>query len=88
VGPRVGLDDVEKRKFLILPVLESDPLGRPASRYTDCAIPASLEAFEFSSSERNISSSRTRSLRSTLPFVECLDPSGSHALAPSAGKSL
>jgi hypothetical protein len=30
VGPRAGLDDVEKRKFLILPGLELRPLGRPA----------------------------------------------------------
>jgi hypothetical protein len=31
VGPRFGLDDVEKRKFLTLPELELRPLGRPAS---------------------------------------------------------
>jgi hypothetical protein len=37
VGPRAGLDDVEKRKFLYLPGLELQPV---ASRYTDCAIPA------------------------------------------------
>ena len=30
VGPRVGLDDVEKRKFLTIPGLELRPLGRPA----------------------------------------------------------
>jgi hypothetical protein len=30
VGPRVGLEDVEKRKFLTLPGLELRPLGRPA----------------------------------------------------------
>jgi hypothetical protein len=30
VGPRVGLDDVEERKFLTLPELELRPLGRPA----------------------------------------------------------
>jgi hypothetical protein len=30
VGPRAGLDDVEKRKFLTLPRLELRPLGRPA----------------------------------------------------------
>jgi hypothetical protein len=29
-GPRTGLDDVEKRKFLTLPGLELRPLGRPA----------------------------------------------------------
>jgi hypothetical protein len=29
VGPRVGLDDVEKRKFLTLLGLELGPLGRP-----------------------------------------------------------
>jgi hypothetical protein len=30
VGPRVSLDDVEKRKFLNLPGLELRPLGRSA----------------------------------------------------------
>jgi hypothetical protein len=30
VGPRAGLDDVEKRKFLTLSGLEIRPLGRPA----------------------------------------------------------
>jgi hypothetical protein len=30
VGPRAGLDDVEKRKFLNLPGLELRPFGRPA----------------------------------------------------------
>jgi hypothetical protein len=30
VGPRAGLDDVEKRKFFTLPGLELWPLGRPA----------------------------------------------------------
>jgi hypothetical protein len=30
VGPRAGLDDVEKGKFLTLPGLELRPLGRPA----------------------------------------------------------
>jgi hypothetical protein len=29
VGPRVGLDDLEKRKFLTLPGLKLRPLGRP-----------------------------------------------------------
>jgi hypothetical protein len=40
VGPRAGLDDVEKRKFLILPRLELDLLGvQPvSSQYIDCAI--------------------------------------------------
>jgi hypothetical protein len=42
MGPRAGLDDLERRKFLILPGLELRHLGlQPAiSRYTDCAIPA------------------------------------------------
>jgi hypothetical protein len=31
VGPRTGLGDVERRKFLPLPGLEVRPLGRPAS---------------------------------------------------------
>jgi hypothetical protein len=30
VGPRAGLDDLEKRKFLITLGLELRPLGRPA----------------------------------------------------------
>jgi hypothetical protein len=30
VDPRAGLDDVEKGKFLILPGLECQPLGRKA----------------------------------------------------------
>jgi hypothetical protein len=30
VGPRAGLDDVEKKKFLTLTGLELRPLGRPA----------------------------------------------------------
>jgi hypothetical protein len=30
VGPRVGLDDVEKRNLLTLPGFELRPLGRPA----------------------------------------------------------
>jgi hypothetical protein len=30
VGPRAGLDDVEKRKFLTLPGFELRPLGRLA----------------------------------------------------------
>jgi hypothetical protein len=30
VGPRNGLDDVEKRKFLTLPGLELRTIGRPA----------------------------------------------------------
>jgi hypothetical protein len=39
VGPRAGLDDVEKRKFLILPELELRALGCPAR---SCAIPTAL----------------------------------------------
>jgi hypothetical protein len=31
MGPRAGLEQVEKRKFLTLPELELRPLGRPAS---------------------------------------------------------
>jgi hypothetical protein len=30
VDPRAGLNDMEKRKFLILPELELEPLGRAA----------------------------------------------------------
>jgi hypothetical protein len=34
VDPRVGMDDVEKRKFLTLPRLELRPLGRPVRSYS------------------------------------------------------
>jgi hypothetical protein len=37
MDPRVGLDDLEKRKFLALTEIELQPV---ASRYTDYAIPA------------------------------------------------
>jgi hypothetical protein len=40
MGPRAGLDDVEKRKFLTLSRLELRPLGRPA-----VAIPTTLSGF-------------------------------------------
>jgi hypothetical protein len=42
MGPRAGLDDVEKGKFLTVPELKLDPLvvQNVASRYTYCAIPA------------------------------------------------
>jgi hypothetical protein len=46
VGPKTGLDDVKKRKFLTLPGLELQPFRRPARSQSntdcaDCAIPAS-----------------------------------------------
>jgi hypothetical protein len=34
VKPRVGLDEVEKRKFLTIPGLELQPLGRPACSHS------------------------------------------------------
>jgi hypothetical protein len=40
VGPRAGLDDVKKRKFLTLPILKLRPLGRLAhnqSLYTEAS---------------------------------------------------
>jgi hypothetical protein len=43
VGPRTGLDDVQRRNILPLPGLELQPV---VSRYTDCAIlapPLTLE---------------------------------------------
>jgi hypothetical protein len=42
VGPRTGLDDVERRKILSLAGLEHDPSAvQPVdSRNTDCAFPA------------------------------------------------
>jgi hypothetical protein len=42
VDPRARLDDLEKRKFLTLPLLELQPLRRRAhrDRYTDYTIPS------------------------------------------------
>jgi hypothetical protein len=40
VGPRVGLDDVEKRKFLTLPGLEMRPRPRPARSQSLYRLPA------------------------------------------------
>jgi hypothetical protein len=40
VGPRAGLDDVGKRKFLILLELELRHLAHPAHSYTDYDISA------------------------------------------------
>jgi hypothetical protein len=44
VGPRAGLDGMERRKFLTQPGFNSDPsVVQPvASRYTDYAIPAHI----------------------------------------------
>jgi hypothetical protein len=39
VDPRVGMDDVEKRKFFTLPGLELRPLGRPARRQSLYRLP-------------------------------------------------
>jgi hypothetical protein len=51
IGPRVGLGDMEKWKFLLPPGLELRPLGRPARsqslyrlRYPDPSPPPSAEA--------------------------------------------
>jgi hypothetical protein len=44
MGPRTGLDDVKRRKFLTLPGLELQHLPavqRVASRYTEYASPGS-----------------------------------------------
>jgi hypothetical protein len=38
MGPRAGLDDVEKRKFLTLPGLDPSVIQSAASRYTDYTI--------------------------------------------------
>jgi hypothetical protein len=48
LDPRAGLDDVEKRKFLTLPGLNSDPsVVQPiANRHTDCAIPAPVRRLQ------------------------------------------
>jgi hypothetical protein len=49
VGPKAGLDDFQKRKFLNLPGLESDSsVVQPvASRHTGCAILAPSIQFVF-----------------------------------------
>jgi hypothetical protein len=39
VGPRAGMDDVQKRKFLTLPGLELQPLGRPARSHSLSRMP-------------------------------------------------
>jgi hypothetical protein len=38
VDPRAGLDDVEKKKFLALPGLELQPLGRPSHSQLLCRL--------------------------------------------------
>jgi hypothetical protein len=40
VGPRTGLDDVERRQIFPLQGFELRPLVRPACSYSDCPIPA------------------------------------------------
>jgi hypothetical protein len=47
VDPRAGLDDVEKRKFSILPGLELRSLGRPARKQSlyRCGIPVPRQAY-------------------------------------------
>jgi hypothetical protein len=47
VGPRAGLDDVEKRQFLTLPRLNLRPLGRPdrSQSLYRLSYPGSLEAW-------------------------------------------
>jgi hypothetical protein len=56
LGPRAGLDDVEKRKFLTLPGHELRPLGRPARRQSLYRLRylgfSSLQIFSFRSSVR------------------------------------
>jgi hypothetical protein len=39
VGPRAGMDDLEKRKFLTLPGLEGRTLGRPVRSQSTIQIP-------------------------------------------------
>jgi hypothetical protein len=49
VGPRIGLDDVEKRETLPLPGLELRPLGRPARRQSlyRLSYPGFIIAFKY-----------------------------------------
>jgi hypothetical protein len=78
VGPRAGLDNVEKRKFLILPGLELRPPGRPpvASRYTDYAIPAPLTMAGvwniWSFPELHVLRTQRSSSKHRGPFPNCL----------------
>jgi hypothetical protein len=56
VDPRAGLDDLEKRKFLILPGLELRPLGRPTSSQSLYRLRCSGYNFELPSFLRNLCS--------------------------------
>jgi hypothetical protein len=44
MGSRVGLDDVEKKKFLTLPRFEQQPLGRTVHRQSPGEFPQFLQA--------------------------------------------
>jgi hypothetical protein len=47
VGPRAGLDDMEKRKFLTLPGLELRPVGRPARSQSLYRVQGLIGVFRF-----------------------------------------
>jgi hypothetical protein len=79
VGPRAGLDEVEKRKFLTIPGLELRPLGRPArskstlSRHLFTRIGKKTSKSNANSSEQeNVQIQRQRFLEANLYEEFCL----------------
>jgi hypothetical protein len=56
VGPRAGLDNVEKRTFLTLPGLEIRPLSHPAR--TDYAMPAPTTLVPISTNIHGVTSQK------------------------------
>jgi hypothetical protein len=77
VGPRAGLDEVEKRNFLTLQGLELDPsvVQLVASRYTDYAIPAPTlngEDLNIQSTDLTITVSLYNAIKTYLKCVYAL----------------
>jgi LEA14-like dessication related protein len=72
MGPRVGLDDVEKKKLLTLPGLELRPsVVQPvASLYTDYAI--NMDCNEIAEKWRIIHNTERHSLYSSLRIVRMI----------------
>jgi hypothetical protein len=74
MGPRIGLDDVEKRKFVTLPGLELRPLRLPARSVT---IPAALDLLLAKTRRRIITSSVFKLEASSLTRVRLITGQGS-----------
>jgi hypothetical protein len=47
LDPKTGLNDIEKFKFLTLPVLEHRPLSRPACRQSLCLAMLAITDYAF-----------------------------------------